>query len=106
MKSKMVELENVKLGRYIQGLRLNIQDELSLYSANTVQKCLQLVLKVEGKPKRRQDLSGRGRGQKDFNNKGRGTSNGSGWNNRQFGDRNQERNQVEGSSRGSSTGRR
>ena len=49
MKSKLVEPEYVKLARYMQGLRMNIQDELSPCSPNTVQKCFQLALKVKEK---------------------------------------------------------
>ena len=74
----MVEPESVKLAIYMQGLRLNIQDELILCSPNTIQKCYELDLKVEGKIKIKQDIDGRGRGQNDFNNRERGTSSGRG----------------------------
>lgn len=55
MKSKLVEPECVKIARYIQGLRMNIQDEMSLCSPKTVPKCFQISLKVEKNLKRKQD---------------------------------------------------
>ena len=58
MKSKLVEPECVKLARYMQELRMNIQDELSLCSPITVQKCFQFALKVEEKIKIQRFLSG------------------------------------------------
>lgn len=69
LKSKIVEGETKKVARYLNDLRINIQDELNLYNPETVQKCYQLVLKVEENLKRRQDQNSRGRGKKDFNNK-------------------------------------
>ena len=49
MKSKLVEPKSVKLARYMQGLGLTIQDDLSLTNPTTVNQCFQLALKVEEK---------------------------------------------------------
>ena len=46
MKSGIVESENLKLARYLQGLKLSIQDELSLTTITTVQQCFMLASKV------------------------------------------------------------
>jgi hypothetical protein len=51
-----------KIARYMNGLRLEIQDELSLLSPNTVEEAYQCALKVEEKLNRRNDL-GKGKGQ-------------------------------------------
>jgi len=42
-----------KVGRYMNGLKLEIQDELSLLSPNTVEGAYQCALKVEEKLNRR-----------------------------------------------------
>ena len=47
LRSKLVEPERVKVARYLNGLRMNIQEELQLLSPNTVAKCYQLALKLE-----------------------------------------------------------
>ena len=41
----LVEPESAKLARYIQGLRLSIQDELSLCTPTIFQKCYQFPSK-------------------------------------------------------------
>ena len=51
-----------KVARYMNGLRLEIQDELSLLSPNTVEEAYQCALKVEEKLNRRHN-SGKGKGQ-------------------------------------------
>ena len=73
MKSKLVEPECVKLARYMQGLRMNIQDKLNLCSPNTVQKCFQFALREE--KDRRYDSQQIGKGNRGFigkDNFGRG----------------------------------
>ena len=55
MKSKLVEPKSVKLARYMQGLRLVIQDKISLTSPTNVNQCYQLALKVDDKFKRRNE---------------------------------------------------
>ena len=62
LRTKQSECESVKVARYLNGLRLNIQEELNLLCPNTVHKCYQLTLKVEAKLKRRQEQNNRGRG--------------------------------------------
>lgn len=71
LRSKLVEPESVKVARYLNGLRMNIQEELQLLSPDTVAKCYQLALKVEEKIKRRQENNNRSRGIQPF--RGRGT---------------------------------
>ena len=44
MKSKLVEPESVKLARYMNGLWIIIQDELSLTSPTTVNQCYKPTL--------------------------------------------------------------
>lgn len=51
-----------KVARYINGLRFDIQDEMSLLSPKSVEEAYQCTLKVEEKLKRRNN-SGRGKGQ-------------------------------------------
>lgn len=46
------EDEVEKMARYINGLRFNIQDELSLTNPKTVEECFQLALKAEDKLKK------------------------------------------------------
>lgn len=54
VRSKFAEPKSIKVARYLNGLRLNIQEELQLLSPNTVAKCYQLALKVDEKIKSRQ----------------------------------------------------
>ena len=65
MKSGIVEPENLKLARYLQGLKLSIQDELSLTTITTIQQCFMLASKVEERFKRRSEQGGSGRGRND-----------------------------------------
>ena len=65
MKFGIVEPENLKLARYLQGLKLSIQDELSLTTITIVQQCFMLASKVEERSKRRSEQGGRGRGRND-----------------------------------------
>ena len=65
MKSGIVEPKNLKLARYLQGLKLSIQDELSLTTIATVHQCFMLASKVEERFKRRSEQGGRGRGRND-----------------------------------------
>ncbi|XP_057842117.2 uncharacterized protein LOC131051562 [Cryptomeria japonica] len=106
LKSKTVEGNTEKVARYLNGLRVSIQDELNLCNPKTIQKCYQLALNVKEKLKRRQDQNNRGRGKKDFNNRGKGMSTGRGQNFRPQGEPNQENSQGESSSRGGYRGRR
>ena len=51
-----------KVARYMNGLKFDIQDEMSLFSPKSVEEAYQCALKVEEKLNRRNN-SGRGRGQ-------------------------------------------
>ena len=53
IKTNTIEDEEEKLARYMNGLKLPIQEELGLYTPTLVNKCYQLSLKVEEKWKRR-----------------------------------------------------
>ena len=76
MRSRVAEDESVKVARYLNSLRWNIQDQLSLLTPTTVQGYHQLAIKVEEKLKKKQDLGkSRGRG-RDFRGKLRGGSSG------------------------------
>lgn len=59
-----------KVARYLNGFRLNIQDEIGLTTPRSVEECFQLVVKEEKMIKRRQEIQGRDKGSID---KGRGT---------------------------------
>ncbi|XP_057864004.2 uncharacterized protein LOC131072020 [Cryptomeria japonica] len=63
------ENEKEKVARYLNGLRFNIQDELSLVTPKTMEEFFQVASKKEEKLKRKQEHQGRGRG----NFKGRGS---------------------------------
>lgn len=65
------EDEKEMVSRYLNGLRYNIQDELSLATPRMVEECYKLAVKFEEKIKRRQEQQGRGRGN---NFRGRGQS--------------------------------
>ncbi|XP_059076384.1 uncharacterized protein LOC131875750 [Cryptomeria japonica] len=56
------EDDEEKVARYLNGLRYNIQDELSLTTPRIAKECYKLVMKVEEKLQRRQERKGRGRG--------------------------------------------
>lgn len=68
-----VEEESLKVARYLNGLRWNIQEELGLMSPETVHQSYQLALKVKEKLKRKHDSSsnrGRGRGKENRGHRG------------------------------------
>ena len=86
MNTNMVEGEEEKLERYMNGLKVPILEELSLDFPTTVNKCYQMTLKVEEKWKRKKDF---GKGKRNDSGKNfRGKDNswnkgqGSGSNNR------------------------
>ncbi len=56
MKTNMAEDEEDKLARYMNGLKVPIQEELSLHYPTTVNKCHQMALKVEEKWKRKKNF--------------------------------------------------
>ena len=71
----MYETEKQKLARYVNGLKYNIQDELTLITLGSVHQCFNMALKIEEKHKRKGDRSNRGRGNI---NRGRGRFHGRG----------------------------
>ncbi|XP_059075260.1 uncharacterized protein LOC131875213 [Cryptomeria japonica] len=72
------EDETKNIARYINGLRFNIQDELSLTNPKIVEESFQLALKAKDKLKKRQEKQGRDRGRSNFRRRvnflGRGQS--------------------------------
>lgn len=55
LKSKTMESKSVKVVRYLNGLRMSIQEECNLLGPNKVRKFYKLSLKVEDNIKRRQE---------------------------------------------------
>jgi hypothetical protein len=53
----------MKVVRYMNGLRYDIQDEMSMVTIQTVEDAYQMALKVEEKLSRKQSQRGRGRSQ-------------------------------------------
>ena len=61
-------------GRYVNGIRLEIQDEISILSPNSVEEAYQMALKAEEKLLRKQSTKGRGTFQGKGSQGGRGRS--------------------------------
>jgi hypothetical protein len=57
------ESDDEKVARYLNGLRYDIQDELSMVTLRTVEEAYQMALKAEEKLSRKQGQRGRGRSQ-------------------------------------------
>jgi hypothetical protein len=57
------ESDDEKVARYLNGLRYDIQDELSILTIRTVEDAYQMALKAEEKLSRKQGQRGRGRSQ-------------------------------------------
>jgi hypothetical protein len=57
------ESDDEKVARYLNGLRYDIQDELSMVTVRTVEEAYQMALKAEEKLSRKQGQRGRGRSQ-------------------------------------------
>jgi hypothetical protein len=57
------ESDDEKVARYLNGLRYDIQDELSMETIRTVEDAYQMALKAEEKLSRKQGQRGRGRSQ-------------------------------------------
>ena len=57
------ESDDENVARYLNGLRYDIQDELSMVTIRTVEDSYQVDLKVEEKLSRKQGQRGRGRSQ-------------------------------------------
>jgi hypothetical protein len=65
-----MENDEEKVARYINGLRYEIQDEISMMTMRTVEDAYQVALKVEEKLARKQSQRNRGKSP----NRGRGTT--------------------------------
>ena len=61
LRAKKQEEEPKRVARYLNGLRMNIQEEISLLAPDTLGKCFQLALKVEEKLKRKSEQQQGGR---------------------------------------------
>jgi hypothetical protein len=57
------ESDDEKVARYMNGLRYDIQDEMSMVTIQTVEDSYQMALKAEEKLSRKQSHRGRGRSQ-------------------------------------------
>jgi hypothetical protein len=57
------ESDDEKVSRYMNGLRYDIQDEMSMVTIRTVEDAYQMALKAEEKLSRKQGQRGRGRSQ-------------------------------------------
>jgi Icc-related predicted phosphoesterase len=57
------EIDDEKVARYMNGLRYEIQDEMSMMTIQTVEDAYQMALKAEEKLSRKQGQRGRGRSQ-------------------------------------------
>ena len=64
------ERDEEKVSIYINGLRYEIQDELSMMSVRTVEDAYQFALKAEEKLDRKQNQRGRGKGSIPSKSKG------------------------------------
>ena len=62
MRSNVTEDESIKVARYLNGLKWNIQEEMVLLSPKIVHQCYQLELKIEERSKRKQDQTSKGKG--------------------------------------------
>lgn len=62
LRSNVAEDESLKVARYLNGLKWNIQEEMALLSPKTVHQCYQLAIKIEERNKRKHDQSSKGRG--------------------------------------------
>ena len=60
IRAGQTEDTNEKVARYVNGLRMDIQDEISILSPKMVEKAYQVVLKVEEKLMRKHCARGRG----------------------------------------------
>ena len=56
LKAGYTEDSSEKVAKYVNGLRLDIQDEISLLSLSTVEEAYQCALKVEEKLNRKKSL--------------------------------------------------
>eukprot|EP00253_Pinus_taeda_P026284 PITA_26284 len=62
IRARQTQDTDEKVARYVNGLRMDIQDEISILSPKTVEESYQMVLKAKEKLTRKQSARGRGRG--------------------------------------------
>ena len=62
LRSRVQEDETIKVARYLGGLKWNLQEEISLWTATIVHKSFKISLKVEEKNKNKEGPNFRGRG--------------------------------------------
>ena len=60
IRAGQIQDTNEKVARYANGLRMEIQDEISILSPKTVEEAYQMALKAEEKLPRKQFSKGRG----------------------------------------------
>ena len=60
IRARQIQDTTEKIARYINGLRMQIQDEISLLSPKTVGEAYQMALKAEEKLIRKQSAISRG----------------------------------------------
>ena len=61
MRSHVGDGKNLKVARYLSGLRWNIQEEMTLLSPKIMYQCYQQAIKIIEKNKRKHDQSSKGR---------------------------------------------
>lgn len=69
-RSKRQEEESEKVPMYLNGLRMNIQDEINILALEIVNNYFQLALRVEEKLKRRSEQGNKGKGGRSFRGRG------------------------------------
>ena len=76
IKARKIQDTDDKVARYVNGLRMDIQDEISVLSPKTIEEAYQMVLKAEEKLMRKQSAKGRGtfRGKGSQGGRGRSTA--------------------------------
>ena len=64
IRAGQIQYTQEKEARYINGLRIEIQDELSMMSPKKAEEAYQMALKAEGKLLRNQSSKGKGKSQR------------------------------------------
>ena len=60
IRARQIQDIDEKVARYVNGLRMEIQDEISVLSHKTIEEAYQMVLKAEEKFMRKQSARNRG----------------------------------------------
>ena len=61
LRSRVKEVERIKVTRYLNGLMWSIQHELSLFSLTTLQNCFQMARNMEDRLRKKGDSSSKGK---------------------------------------------